>query len=125
MDFQEIVYAEGDCFARYLMRMDGIMESLKIIEQLIDNIPENPYREKMEPIIRVPEGSYYAAVEGNRREFGVLLEGQGDKMPYHLRYRATGLPLVVAIDTTYRGAEIADLTAIGGTLGYVVPDIDR
>ena len=125
VDFQEIVYTEGDCFARYLVRMDEIMESLKIIEQLIDNIPEGPYQEKMKPIIRVPEGSYYAAVEGSRGEFGVFLESQGDKMPYRLHYRATGLPLVAAIDTICRGAKIADLIAIGGTLDYVVPDIDR
>ena len=98
--------------------MDEIMESLKIIEQLIDNIPEGPYQEKMKPSIRVPEGSYYAAVEGSRGEFGVFLESQGDKMPYRLHYRA-------AIDTICRGAKIADLIAIGGTLDYVVPDIDR
>ena len=125
VDFKEIIYTEGDCFARYLVRMDEIMESLNIIEQLIDNIPEGPYQEKMKPIIRVPEGSYYAAVEGSRGEFGVFLESQGDKMPYRLHYRATGLPLVAAIDTICRGAKIADLIAIGGTLDYVVPDIDR
>ena len=51
VDFKEIVYTEGDCFARYLVRMDEIMESLNIIEQLIDNIPEGPYQEKMKPII--------------------------------------------------------------------------
>ena len=67
----------------------------------------------MKPIIRVPEGSYYAAVEGSRGEFGVFLESQGDKMPYRLHYRATGLPLVAAIDTICRGAKIADLIAIG------------
>ena len=105
--------------------LDEIMESLNIIEQLIDNIPEGPYQEKMKPIIRVPEGSYYAAVEGSRGEFGVFLESQGDKTPYRLHYRATGLPLVAAIDTICRGAKIADLIAIGGTLDYVVPDIDR
>ena len=125
VDFKEIVYTEGDCFARYLVRMDEIMESLNIIEQLIDNIPEGPYQEKMKPIIRVPEGSYYAAVEGSRGEFGVFLESQGDKTPYRLHYRSTGLPLVAAIDTICRGAKIADLIAIGGTIDYVVPDIDR
>ena len=125
VDFKEIVYTEGDCFARYLVRMDEIMESLNIIEQLIDNIPEGPYQEKMKPIIRVPEGSYYAAVEGSRGEFGVFLESQGDKTPYRLHYRATGLPLVAAIDTICRGTKIADLIAIGGTIDYVVPDIDR
>ena len=60
-------------------------------------------------------------LEGSRGEFGVFLESQGDKMPYRLHYRATGLPLVAAIDTICRGAKIADLIAIGGTLDYVVP----
>ena len=125
VDFKEIVYTEGDSWARYLIRMDEIMESLKIIEQLIDNIPEGAYQEKMKPIIRVPEGTYYAAVEGSRGEFGVFLESHGDKTPYRLHFRSTGLPLVSTVDTICRGAKIADLIAIGGTLDYVVPDIDR
>ena len=108
-----------------MVRMDEIIESLNIIEQLIDNIPEGPIQEKMKPIIRVPEGSYYTAVEGSRGEFGVFLESHGDKTPYRLHYRSTGLPLVSAVDTICRGAKIADLIAIGGTLDYVVPDIDR
>ena len=125
VEFKEIVRTEGDCFARYMVRLDEILESLHIIEQLIDNIPEGPYQEKMKPIIRVPEGSWYTAVEGSRGEFGVYLESRGDKMPYRLHYRATGLPLVGTIDYLTRGAKIADLIAIGGTLDYVVPDIDR
>lgn len=125
VDFKEVIYTEGDSFARYMVRMDEIMESLNIIEQLIDNIPEGNYQEKTKPIIRVPEGRYYTAVEGSRGEFGVFLESHGDKMPYRLHYRATGVPLVAAVDTICRGAKIADLIAIGGTLDYVVPDIDR
>ena len=125
VEFKEIVHTEGDCFARYMVRMEEILESLHIIEQLIDNIPEGPYQEKMKPIIRVPEGSWYAAVEGSRGEFGVYLESRGDKTPYRLHYRATGLPLVGTVNTICRGAKIADLIAIGGTLDYVVPDIDR
>ena len=125
VEFKEIVHTEGDCFARYMVRMEEILESLHIIEQLIDNIPEGPYQEKMKPIIRVPEGSYYAAVEGSRGEFGVYLESRGDKSPYRLHYRATGLPLVGTVNTICQGAKIADLIAIGSTLDYVVPDIDR
>ena len=125
VDFKEIVRTEGDSWARYLIRMDEIMESLKIIEQLIDNIPEGAYQEKMKPIIRVPEGTYYAAVEGSRGEFGVFLISRGDKTPYRLHYRSTGLPLVHAMDTVCRGGKIADLIAIGGTMDFVIPDIDR
>ena len=125
VDFKEIIYTEGDSFARYMVRMDEIMESMRIIEQLIDNIPEGNFQEKMKPIIRVPEGSYYTAVEGSRGEFGVYLESRGDKTPYRVHFRSTGLPLVSTVDTICRGSKIADLIAIGGTLDYVVPDIDR
>lgn len=125
VEFKEIIRTEGDSFARYMIRMDEIMESLHIIEQLIDNIPEGSYQEKMKPIIRVPEGSYYTAVEASRGEFGVYLESHGDKYPYRLHYRSTGLPLADIVDTACRGQKIADLITVGGTLDYVVPDIDR
>ena len=124
-DFKEIVRTEGDSFARYMVRMEEIVESMNIIEQLIDNIPEGPFQEKTKAIIKVPEGSYYAAVEGSRGEFGVFLESRGDKHPYRLKFRSTGLPLVSIMETVCRGAKIADLIAIGGTVDYVVPDIDR
>ena len=125
VDFKEIVRTEGDSFARYMVRMEEIVESMNIIEQLIDNIPEGPFQEKTKAIIKVPEGSYYAAVEGSRGEFGVFLESRGDKYPYRLKFRSTGLPLVSIMDTVCQGAKIADLIAIGGTVDYVVPDIDR
>ena len=125
VDFKEIVRTEGDSFARYMVRMDEILESLHIIEQLIDNIPEGPYQEKMKPVIKVPEGTYYTSVEASRGEFGVLLESRGDKTPYRLHYRSTGLPLVGVMNKVCSGNLIADLITIGGTVDYVVPDIDR
>ena len=125
VDFKEIVYTEGDSFARYMVRMDEIMESMKIIEQLIDNIPEGEYRVKTKPIIRIPEGNYSTSVESSRGEFAVFLESHGDKTPYRLHYRSTGLPLVHALDTACRGQKIADLIAIGASMDFVIPDIDR
>ena len=125
VDFEEVLFTEGDCFARYMVRMKEIEQSMNIIEQLIDNIPEGEYQLKMKPVIRIPEGSYYAAVEGSRGEFGVFLESRGDKSPYRMKFRSTGLPLVACLETIARGTKIADLIAIGGTLDYVVPDIDR
>lgn len=125
VQFNEVTRTEGDSFARYMVRLDEILESLDIIEQLIDNIPEGNYQEKMKPIIKVPAGTYYSSVEGSRGEFGVLLESKGDKSPYRLHYRSTGLPLVAVMDTACRGSMIADLITIGGTVDYVVPDIDR
>ena len=125
VQFNEVVRTERDSYARTLVRMDEILESLNIIEQLIDNIPEGNYQEKMKPIIKVPAGTYYSAVEGSRGEFGVLLESRGDKSPYRLHYRSTGLPLVAVMDHACTGSMLADLITIGGTLDYVVPDIDR
>lgn len=125
VQFNEVTRTEGDSFARYMIRLDEILESLNIIEQLIDNIPEGNFQEKMKPIIKVSAGTYYSAVEGSRGEFGVLLESKGDKSPYRLHYRSTGLPLVAVMDTACRGNMIADLITIGGTVDYVVPDIDR
>ena len=125
VDFHQVLRESGDSFDRYMIRLDEILESLNIIEQLIDNIPEGNYKEKTKPIIKVPEGTYYQAVETSRGEFGVFLESKGDKSPYRLHYRSTGLPLVAAMDTACRGFKIADLVTIGGTMDYIVPDIDR
>lgn len=125
VNFNEITFTEGDSFARYMVRMKEIEESLSIIEQLIDNIPEGAFQEKMKPIIKVPEGTYYSAVEGSRGQFGVFLESKGDKSPYRVHYRSTGLPLVYATDTACRGSLVADFVTITGTLDFVVPDVDR
>ena len=125
VDFEEITFTSGDCFDRYMVRVKEIEQSLNIIEQLIDNIPEGEWQMKVKPVIKLPEGSWYTAVEGSRGEFGVFIESRGDKFPYRVKFRSTGLPLVSCIDTISRNAKIADLIAIGGTLDYVVPDIDR
>ena len=125
VQFNEVVRTEGDSFARYMIRMDEILESLNIIEQLIDNIPEGSYQEKMKPIIKLPVGIFFSEVEGSRGRMGVFIESKGDKSPYRLHYRSTGLPLVAVMDTACRGNMLADLITIGGTVDYVVPDIDR
>lgn len=125
VDFKEIVYTHGDSWDRYMVRMDEILESCAIIDQLIDNIPEGEFRVKVKPVLKLPEGVFTASVESSRGEFGVFLVSRGDKSPYRLHYRSTGLPLVHAMDTVCRGNKIADLIAIGGTLDFVIPDIDR
>lgn len=125
VDFKEILYTEGDCFARYMVRMDEIMQSLNIIEQLIDNIPEGEFRVKTKPILRIPEGNYSASVESSRGEFGVSLESHGDKVPYRLHYRSTGLPLVHVMNKACTGGKLADLIVIGASMDFVIPDIDR
>lgn len=123
--FTEIVREDGDVFGRYKVRLDEIRESLRILEQLIDAIPEGAYAVKTKPILKLPEGSYFSSVEASRGEFGVFIESQGEKNPYRMKFRSPGLPLVSVVDTLASGNKIADLIAIGGSLDYVVPDIDR
>ncbi len=125
VDFKEILHTEGDSYARLLVRLEEIMESIHIIEQLIDNIPEGDYKAKTKPIIRLPEGRFSAAVEGSRGEFGVFIESRGDKYPYRIKFRPTGLPLIAAAQKIIKGCKIADLITIGASLDYVIPDIDR
>jgi len=123
--FNEIIREEGDSFARYMNRLDEISESLFILEQLVDNVPEGLFQVKTKPIIRLPEGEYSQLVEAARGIFGVYIDSRGDKSPYRLKFRSPCLSLVSIMDSIARGEKIADLIAMGGSLDYVVPDIDR
>lgn len=125
VDFKEILYDKGDTFNRYMVRIDEIIESLHILEQLVDNIPAGDYAVKTKPIIKLPEGQYFKSVEAARGEFGVFIESHGDKNPYRVKFRSPGLTLVSVVDLLASHNKIADLIAIGASLDYVVPDIDR
>ena len=125
IDFKEITYENGDSYDRYMVRMKEMEQSVHIMETLIDNIPEGDFYIKQKPIIKVPEGQWYFSCEGSRGEIGVFLDSKGDKSPYRLKFRPMGLPLVSALDTMLKGEKIADLIAVGASLDYVIPDIDR
>ena len=125
VNFKEITYTHCDSFDRYKVRMDEILESCNILDQLADMMPEGPVCAKVPAIIKLPAGVYTASVEASRGEFGVCIVSDGGKTPARLHFRSTGLPLVQAMDTVCRDGKIADLIAIGGTLDFVIPDIDR
>ena len=125
LKFREIVREEGDTNARHWNRMDEMLESLNIVDQLIDNIPAGDIQTKRKPIVKLPEGDYYQAVESSRGEFGVFIESKGDKSPYRVHYRSSSLPLANAMDAATRGQKFADLIAIGASMDFVIPDIDR
>ncbi len=123
--FKEPLYEEGDSLARYKVRMDEMWESMKIIEQLIDNIPEGDYTAKMKAVIKLPEGEYYQKVEAARGEMGVYVISDGNKTPYRLKLRSPNFSNVFTFDHLASNFKIADLIAIGGSLDLVIPDIDR
>jgi NADH-quinone oxidoreductase subunit D len=124
-DFKEMLYTEGDTFSRYKVRMDEMWESLNIIEQLIDNIPEGDYTAKMKAVIKLPEGEYYERVEAARGDFGVYVISDGNKTPYRIKFRSPNFSNLSAMDHLCRNFKIADLIAISGSLDLVIPDIDR
>jgi NADH-quinone oxidoreductase subunit D len=123
--FEEILHTEGDTYSRYIARIDEMWESMNIIEQLIDNIPEGSFAVKMKPIIKLPEGEYYQRVETARGELGVYIISDGNKNPYRVKFRSPNFVNLSVLNHISKGFKIADLVAIGGSLDLVIPDIDR
>ena len=125
LDFEQVVLDGCDSFDRYLVRLKEIEQSCKILEQLVDNIPEGDYCAKVPKIIKLPEGHWYQEVEACRGIFGVYIDSKGEKSPYRMKINGTCLRLAGVVDHLTRGEKIADLITIGGSLDYVVPEIDR
>ncbi len=123
--FEEIIATEGDCFARYKVRMEEMKQSMNIIEQLIDNIPAGNYRNKIKGIIKPPAGEYYQRVETARGELGVYLISDGSNKPYRIKYRTPNFSNLGALKPMSKNSKIGDLVAIMASLDLIIPDIDR
>jgi NADH-quinone oxidoreductase subunit D len=146
------VGVNGDCYDRYLVRIEEMRQSNRIIIQCIDWLRKNPgpviidnhkvappnrvnMKENMEELIHhfklftegmhVPPGEAYAAVEHPKGEFGIYLVSDGANKPYRLKIRAPGFPHLAALDEMARGHMIADVVAIIGTQDIVFGEIDR
>ncbi len=149
-DFDIPIGKTGDCYARYLVRMAEIYESIKIMKQAIENMPDgdvrtNDYKvtpspraemkSSMEAMIHhfklytegfhVPAGETYTAVEAPKGEFGVYLVSDGSNKPYRCRIRAPGFVHLQALDFMSKGHQLADTVSIIGSLDIVFGEIDR
>ena len=125
VQFSEILETGCDTFARYNVRMREMWESLNILEQLVDNIPEGDFTAKMKPIIKLPIGEYFQRVETARGELAVYIVSDGNKNPYRIKFRTPNFSNLFVMNTITSGYKIADLVAISGSLDLVIPDIDR
>ena len=150
MEFSVPVGKNGDCYDRYVMRMDEMRESVKIMRQCIANMPDGPVssqdgkivppkraemKQSMDALIHhfklytegyhVPEGEVYAAVEAPKGEFGVYLVGDGSNKPYRCKIRAPGFAHLHALDYLSRDHILADVSAILGSLDIVFGEVDR
>jgi NADH-quinone oxidoreductase subunit D len=149
-DFDIPTQQEGDCYARYLVRVEEMRQSLRIIEQALDRLPKGPVRSdnskyvppprselgvSMEALIHhfklwtegfsAPQGSVYVGVESPRGEMGVYLEGDGGPKPYRVHYRAPSFVNLQALPMMARGHFVADLVGIIGSIDIVLGDADR
>jgi NADH-quinone oxidoreductase subunit D/NADH-quinone oxidoreductase subunit C/D len=125
VQFDEIIETDGDSLARYMVRIKELHQSVKIIEQLIDNIPEGDFQAKTKAVLKLPKGEFYSRVETARGEFGVYIVSEGGTTPYRIKFRSPGYSNLSALDTMARGSKLGDLVAMMGTLDLVIPDIDR
>ncbi len=125
LEFDEIIETGGDSWARYLVRMGEMRQSLKIIDQLIDNIPEGDFQAKTKAVLKLPKGEFMSKVETARGEFVVYIVSEGGMTPYRIKYRSPGFSNLSALNHMASGQKIGDLVAMMGTLDLVIPDIDR
>ncbi len=126
-DFKVPVYEEGDCMARYNVRVDEMAESLNILEQAVASIPDgSPLPPKgIKFNTRLPEGNAYFAVEGGRGKIGVWVASDGGKNPYRVKLRAPGFSNLSLFAEAAKGTLLADAVAILGSLDLVIPEVDR
>ena len=123
--FDEVLETAGDSFARYMVRIREMKQSVRIIEQLIDTIPEGDFQAKTKAVIKLPKGDFYQRVETARGEFGIYIVSEGGTTPYRIKFRSPGFSNLSALDHMARGEKLGDLVAMMGTLDLVIPDIDR
>jgi NADH-quinone oxidoreductase subunit D len=125
VQFDEVVETGCDSFSRYLVRVKEMYQSISIVEQLIDNIPEGDFQAKTKAVLKLPKGEFYSRVETARGELGVYIVSEGATTPYRIKFRSPGFSNLSALDHMARGGKIGDLIAMMGTLDLVIPDIDR
>jgi NADH/F420H2 dehydrogenase subunit C len=124
-DFELATYPEGDNLARFSVRMKEIRESLRIIEQALDGLPEGNLTYKLPPVFKLPEGEVYHHIESSKGDLGAYIVSDGSPKPYRLKWRAPSYINLQALPQMVRGWKIADVVAILGTVDVVLGEVDR
>ena len=125
-DFEIPTNATGDSMGRYLVRMEELEQSLRIIEQALDKLPAGPVMaDKVPRVLKLPAGDYCYAVEAARGRFMVRIVSDGKESPYRVKLRTPCLSNLSLFEETSRGMLLPDALAMMGSLDLVIPDIDR
>ncbi len=124
--FNECLENDGDCWARYMVRMNEMRESVSIIRQSLDRLEPGPVEAKLPPILKAPLASeIYSRIESSRGEMGIYLVGDGTPKPYKVKYRCASFSNLFVLDHLTRGWKVADIMAVLGSLDMIVPEVDR
>ncbi|HYX70556.1 MAG TPA: NADH-quinone oxidoreductase subunit D, partial [Terriglobales bacterium] len=115
----------GDTYDRYLVRVAEMRQSLRIIEQAVNSIPEGPIMGKVPKVIKPPVGEIYHSIEAPKGELGYFIVSDGSTQPYRIRVRPPSFVNLQALDTMVKGALMADVVAVIGTLDIVLGEVDR
>jgi NADH-quinone oxidoreductase subunit D len=125
VEFEIPIGAHGDTYDRYLVRMEEMRQSVRIVQQCLARLPEGPVMAKVPKVIKPPKGEIYFSVEGPKGELGYYVVSDGGANPYRLHVRPSCFINLQALPEMVRGQLVADLIAVIGTLDIVLGEIDR
>jgi NADH-quinone oxidoreductase subunit D len=115
----------GDTYDRYLVRVAEMRQSLRIISQAVEGIPEGPIMAKVPKVLKPPVGEIYHSIEAPKGELGYFIVSDGSTQPYRIRVRPPSFVNLQALDKMVRGQLVADVVAVIGTLDIVLGEVDR
>ena len=124
-DFDVAVREEGDCLARYLCRTEEIRQSLRIVQQALDGLPEGPSSTRINMNLKPAAGEVYHHIEGARGEMGCYLVSDGTTTPVRLKWRAPSFSNLAVLTSALPGWKVADSVAIIGSIDVVLGEVDR
>ncbi len=125
VEFDVPIGTHGDTYDRYLVRMEEMRQSVRIIRQCLNRLPDGPVMAKVPKVIKPPKGEVYFSVEAPKGELGYYLVSDGGDKPYRLHVRPACFINLQALPEMVRGQLVADLVAVIGTLDIVLGEIDR
>ncbi len=124
-EFDIPIGKNGDTYDRYLVRIEEMRQSVRILRQAASNIPAGPIMAKVPKVLRPPAGEVYHSIEAPKGELGYFIVSDGSTQPYRVRVRPPSFVNLQALDKMVRGWLVADVVAVIGTLDIVLGEVDR